>query len=129
LIAVALCAAAAGAAAQDFSRHSGAELYKRFCASCHGIAGGGDGPVAATFKAPLPDLARLARRAGGTFPEAQVRRIIDGRDIPAPHGARDMPVWGTEFAATATPGGDKAVASLVDRLVTFLRSIQTPVPM
>jgi hypothetical protein len=129
VIAVVLCAVAGVAAAQDFSQHSGAELYKRFCASCHGLDGHGDGPVAATFKAPLPDLARLARRAGGTFPEAQVRRIIDGRDIPAPHGARDMPVWGTEFSAVATRDGDKPVASMVDRLVAFLRSIQTPVPM
>jgi mono/diheme cytochrome c family protein len=129
LIAAALLAVAGSAIAQDFSRYSGADLYKRFCASCHGIDGRGDGPVAGTFKAPLPDLARLARRAGGTFPEAQVRRIIDGRDIPAPHGARDMPVWGTELAASTTPGGDTTVASLVDRLVAFLRSIQTPVPM
>jgi mono/diheme cytochrome c family protein len=129
LLALALCGLAAAASAQDFSQYTGADLYKRFCASCHGPEGRGDGPVAATFKAQVPDLTRLARRAGDAFPEARVRRIVDGRDVPAPHGARGMPVWGTEFTAAATPGGENAATTLIDRLVAFLRSMQTQAPM
>lgn len=34
---------------------SGADLYGIYCASCHGTAGGGDGPVAEHFRR-MPDL-------------------------------------------------------------------------
>ena len=35
--------------AADFSGYSGEDLYKRFCAACHGPRGEGDGSVAAYF--------------------------------------------------------------------------------
>ena len=108
-----------GAVAQDLSADTGAELYKRFCASCHGLAGRGDGPVASALKVEVPDLTLLVRHAGLPFPAEQVRRIIDGRTIFTAHGVRRMPVWGIEFsnAAADTP-------TLIDRLVEYLRSIQ-----
>ena len=112
--------------AQDFSGYTGAELYGRFCASCHGAQGRGDGPVAATLKVEVPDLTRLTR-AGKPFPAEQVRRIVDGRQVLAAHGARRMPVWGYEFAtATASEpdAGAAQAAAQIDRLVEFLRSLQ-----
>lgn len=33
----------------------GANLYRAYCASCHGKNGKGDGPVAAALKATVPD--------------------------------------------------------------------------
>lgn len=128
LTALLLLPALAGrAAAQDFSDYSGAELYQRFCASCHGATAEGDGPVASALNVAVPDLTRLAVRHRGTFPVEQVRRIVDGRDIPAAHGARRMPVWGYEFA-TATvsdpEAGAEQASKLIDRLMEFLRSIQ-----
>jgi hypothetical protein len=42
----------------------------------------------------VPDLTLLARRHGGTFPEDEVRKIIDGRTTLPPHGSREMSVWG-----------------------------------
>ncbi len=108
--------------AEELSGYSGAELYKRFCSSCHGSGGAGDGPVAATLRVMVPDLSRLAQRRGGVFPTASVRRIIDGREVRAAHGARRMPVWGYEFRA-AGADGEKA-DTLVERLVEHLRSIQ-----
>lgn len=116
-----------GAVAQDVSAYSGAELYKRFCASCHGLAGHGDGPVAAALKTEVPDLTFLVRHEGLPFPAEQVRRIIDGRKIYAAHGVRSMPVWGVEFSRAAANGPDSTAAdttALVDRLVEYLRSIQ-----
>ena len=38
-------ALAGPAAAQSFADYSGRDLYMRFCASCHGVTGAGDGPV------------------------------------------------------------------------------------
>lgn len=118
---------ATSAGAQDFSDYSGAELYQRFCASCHGTTAQGDGPVASVLNVAVPDLTRLAVRHRGIFPVEQVRRIVDGRDIPAAHGARRMPIWGYEFAAASISdpeAGAEQASKLIDRLMEFLRSIQ-----
>lgn len=114
------------AGAQPFADYSGAQLYQRFCASCHGIGGAGDGPVAASFKTLMPDLGELQRRSRGRFPEERVRGIIDGRQAVLAHGSREMPVWGHEFAAGQ--GADEAAqteaARMVDRLVQYLHAMQ-----
>ncbi len=127
LLAALLAFAATGAAAQDYSAHTGQQLFAQFCASCHGAGGQGDGPVAQTLKVEVPDLTRLVRRPGAEFPVEQVRRIVDGREILAAHGARRMPVWGYEFAtATASEPetGAENATMLVGRLVAYLRTIQ-----
>jgi mono/diheme cytochrome c family protein len=112
--------------AEDLSTSTGAQLFKRYCASCHGNGGQGDGPVAPFFKLLPPDLTGLSRRSGGTFPTERVRRIIDGRENPLPHGAREMPVWGLLFQMTTTdPAEAKAATETsITRLVEHLRSIQ-----
>jgi len=123
-----LTIAAVTARAQDFSSYSGPQLYKRFCSSCHGEAAHGDGPVAKSFRIDVPDLTRIARRHGGTFPAEQIHKIIDGRTVVPPHGSRDMPVWGFEFylknenAGQADP--QHRTEQIVQRLAEYLRSIQ-----
>jgi mono/diheme cytochrome c family protein len=121
-----LLIATVAARAQDFSKYSGQQLYSRFCAACHGDKGLGDGAVAASFKIMVPDLTRIARRHGGTFPEEQIRRIVDGRKTLPPHGSREMPVWGFEFYAQSgdKPDPEKATSEMVTRLTDYLRSIQ-----
>lgn len=139
LLLATLATASTLAVAQDYSGHTGAQLFAQFCASCHGAQGRGDGPVAPTLKVEVPDLSRLVRHAGDPFPTEQVRRIVDGRAILAAHGARRMPVWGYEFAtATASEpeAGAETAAKLVDRLVAHVATLQrsatparTPVPI
>lgn len=80
--------AAAGAEPPD----SGQALYTRYCASCHGPGGAGDGPLRPVLRPPPADLTRIAEHAGGWFPDAVVQATIDGRFVA--HGTRDMPVWG-----------------------------------
>jgi len=81
---------------------SGPVLYKAYCASCHGIRGKGDGPVAAQLKTPPPDLTRIAARNHGKFPRDRVERIIAGDTAgPDAHGTREMPVWGPIFSQIA----------------------------
>jgi mono/diheme cytochrome c family protein len=123
-IAALLCAARSGA--DELSEYNGAQLYQRFCASCHGVRGLGDGPVAADLNVMVPDVTRIAHRHGGVYPAEDVRRIIDGRTVHVAHGTRDMPVWGYEFRlAGATDTSSKNSADeLVRRLVDYLRSIQ-----
>ena len=116
------------ARADDLSSYSGPQLFARYCASCHGALGEGDGPVAPFFKLAPPDLRRIAARHGGRFPEDQVRAIVDGRANLAPHGERQMPVWGLEFlfAEGTTPEGQARAREHITRLVEYLRSIQLP---
>jgi mono/diheme cytochrome c family protein len=118
--------ATVAARAQDYSGYSGAKLYNRFCASCHGDKGQGDGIVAASFSIMVPDLTRIAKRQGGVFPEEQIRRIIDGRKSLPPHGSREMPVWGYEFYAQneAKPDAQMRTDEMVRRLADYVRSLQ-----
>ncbi len=123
---LALAGAAMAFAAVTLEDYSGAELYLRFCASCHGSQALGDGPVSRSLNVAVPDLTRIASRYGG-FPTALVRDVIDGRGIDMrAHGTREMPVWGYEF--WIEEGGDvnaqKAARDAINRLVEHLRSIQ-----
>jgi mono/diheme cytochrome c family protein len=119
--------AAAPALAQPFSLEdlSGGELFARFCASCHGESGRGDGPVAATLNALVPDLTRIAERHG-SFATDDVRQTIDGRSLVVAHGTRFMPVWGYEFWVEegADITAESAARELIDRIVEYLRTIQ-----
>lgn len=128
LLLATLSVTATAAQAPDFSSYTGAELYKRFCSACHGATAEGDGPVAASFKIMVPDLTRIAKRQGGKFPDERIHRIIDGRQVPAPHGTREMPIWGWEFASVTREGAPDLATSdlLVAKLVDYLRSIQKP---
>ncbi len=112
--------------AVELPQPTGAELYAEFCASCHGLKGHGDGPLAASAAQAVPDLTGLARRHGGTFPAEQVHRFIDGRAVPRAHGTVQMPVWGREFFGFDPDDAThrRRVAELIDRLVEYLRAIQ-----
>jgi mono/diheme cytochrome c family protein len=114
--------------AEDLSALTGPQLYRQYCGSCHGRAGEGNGPVAPFFKLLPPDLTEIARRSGGTYPAERVRRIIDGREMLTPHGAREMPVWGFAFAMAADDAavGRAMADTAIARLVEYLRSIQKP---
>jgi len=57
---------------------SGSEMFKAYCASCHGVDGKGNGPAASAMKAPLPDLTQLSKKNGGTYPANHVAAIISG---------------------------------------------------
>src|SRR5579864_2302745 len=77
---------------------NGVDLFKEYCAVCHGAGAKGDGPAADALKKKPADLTQLSRKNGGTFPELHVMNYIKGQDVVAAHGSRDMPVWGTIFS-------------------------------
>ena len=112
--------------AQAFEQYSGEETFQRFCASCHGESGQGDGPVAAGLKISVPDLTMLAERYGDDFPDSALRKIIDGREIVIVHGTRYMPVWGYEFwlEEGADEAAQRNVETIVENLIAYLESIQ-----
>lgn len=116
----------AQAGAEEIADYTGAQLFQRFCASCHGKTAEGDGPVATTFRMEVPDLTRIAKRRGGEFPRELIRRVIDGTEVKAPHGSREMPVWGQDF--WIMQGADEEARQrtelLVYRLVAYVASLQ-----
>lgn len=102
---------------------SGAEMCRTYCASCHGIDGKDSGPVAPWLKKAPPDLTQIAKRHNGQFPpDFRIMRIIDGYDIEAVHGSRDMPIWGNYFRGKQR---DEGIVSLREHNLTeYLKSIQ-----
>jgi mono/diheme cytochrome c family protein len=56
---------------------TGSDVFKDYCAVCHGTTARGDGPLADKMKRRPPDLTVLATQNGGVFPAEQVRKIID----------------------------------------------------
>ena len=112
----------------DYLAMSGEELYGRLCASCHGVTGRGDGPVANSFNIDVPDLTLIARRQGGAFPRDRIEQIIDGRYTVLAHGTRTMPVWGEELARTeiGSPDAERATQLMITRLLDYVQSLQRP---
>lgn len=123
LAAVGAISLAGAAGAQD---DLGARLYFNHCAACHGDSGEADGPVAATLQATVPNLRTLAQRNGGTFPSDAVRSYIDGREIKAAHGARQMPIWGDVFRGPEQGTAQRTVRRRIDALVAFIAKLQYP---
>jgi mono/diheme cytochrome c family protein len=104
--------------------YSGSDLFKTYCAACHGTLAHGDGPLAANMKKPPPDLTQFAARNAGTFPAALVAQIIDGRQPVKGHGGPDMPVWGDAFKASCLGSSEASVQARIKALVEYLERIQ-----
>ncbi|HEV2200127.1 MAG TPA: c-type cytochrome [Bryobacteraceae bacterium] len=100
---------------------TGSEMYKTWCATCHGALGKGDGPTASELKTQPADLTQLAKKNGGKFPIEKVRNHIDGTATVAAHGSREMPVWGTFFQQL---GDDKSVTYRIVTLANYVESLQ-----
>ena len=101
----------------------GPDLFRVYCASCHGVDAKGRGPAAPTLKPKVPDLTVLAKNNGGRFPEDRVRKAIMGDDVIAAHGSREMPIWGPVFHQIEEDV-DRGPVRLTN-LVQYLKSIQS----
>jgi mono/diheme cytochrome c family protein len=101
---------------------SGAQLYKAFCASCHGETGKGDGPAADLSTPRAPDLTMIQRKAGGTFPRAQLLGRLDGTNPPKGHEAQ-MPNW--RNVLRRTEGDDeRVIQKRLEELVSHVEALQ-----
>jgi mono/diheme cytochrome c family protein len=102
----------------------GENLFRAYCATCHGDDAKGNGPMSGWLKVPPSDLTRIAARNGGKFPLERVSRIISGEDVvPSGHGTRGMPVWGPVFSQVTR---DQDIGRVrIDNLARYLRDIQS----
>ncbi|MEO5924673.1 MAG: cytochrome c [Bryobacteraceae bacterium] len=99
----------------------GPDLYKAYCAECHGSKGKGDGTKAGTLKIAPPDLTRISSRRGGTFPLKLVEGIISGEE-PMARGHGAMPAWGAVFSKVDR---DQDLGRVrIDNLARYLREMQ-----
>ena len=93
------------AAAQEYKQTTtGGEVFRTYCATCHGTSARGDGPLASSMARKPANLTEIAKRNGGQFPSELVFKIIDGRQSVKGHGGPDMPVWGDAFAKSREAG-------------------------
>ena len=130
LLFLSLAFAAAGPAQNKKTAHltasnpvSGAQLYKRYCAVCHGNDLKGNGPVSPEFKNPPSDLTTLAQRHEGKFPDTYIQDVLqNGVKTPA-HGNTEMPIWGPLFASI--PGTDPELVKIrIINLTLYIKSMQ-----
>ena len=102
---------------------SGKQMYKAYCASCHGLDGKGTGPAATAMKAPLPDLTQLKKQNHGQYPADHVAASIQGDTNNSSHGSAEMPVWGPVFRKVS--GNHVGQVQLrVKNLNTYIESMQ-----
>jgi mono/diheme cytochrome c family protein len=101
---------------------SGRDLFRTYCATCHGTTGRGNGPTAEELRHRPADLTQLAKQNGGVFNSALLHRIVDGRTVKA-HGTMEMPVWGDAFKWRLGLDED-GIKTRIEALVRYLESIQ-----
>jgi mono/diheme cytochrome c family protein len=102
---------------------AGSDLYQAYCAVCHGKAAKGDGPMGRSLKIAPPDLTRIAKRNGGSFPKQRLEQILSGEtEIAAGHGTREMPLWGPIFSQIAW---DQDLGRVrIDNVAKYLEQLQ-----
>lgn len=107
----------------EFSKSTdGQELYKFYCANCHGMDAKGH-PATPAMRTPSSDLTQLAVRNGGVFPRDRVISVIKhGSPATPAHGPKDMPVWGAIFRSMEP--SDTLVEIRIENLVRYLESLQ-----
>jgi mono/diheme cytochrome c family protein len=76
---------------------SGGQMFKQYCAACHGADAKGHGPARRALNIPAPDLTILAKRHGGKFPYAYVTAVLRFAPGVPSHGSGTMPMWGPLF--------------------------------
>jgi mono/diheme cytochrome c family protein len=101
---------------------SSPEMFRAYCAACHGADAKGTGPAASALKKAPADLTILTRKNNGKFPLLAVQNTIRGDTATAAHGSRDMPVWGTLFRSVSA--GQAVVDLRVRNLTDYLKGIQ-----
>lgn len=104
----------------------GRAYYLRYCGSCHGVEGKGDGTVSRSLKVKPADLTQLQKKNKGVFPLEKVIATIDGKTRIGAHGESKMPVWGEIFEKEASAQKEPATTSAarVKVIAEYVSTIQ-----
>lgn len=123
LAAAAVLAVAGTSAAQDPPNK---QAFIRYCGSCHGPDGKGDGVLSGLLKQKPADLTQIAKKNGGTFPAQKVMRFIDGTTDVRAHGDPEMPVWGEVFKEQLadSPAQQAEIRTTILGITSYIETIQ-----
>jgi mono/diheme cytochrome c family protein len=102
---------------------TGKDLFRVYCAVCHGVDARGGGPLTSELRRLPPSLTSYTLRNGGVFPSERLRSIIDGRGVRS-HGTHEMPIWGDAFRRTRDGLSEEAANARIDAIVDYLAAIQ-----
>ena len=100
------------AAGLTYSEGQGKQVFARYCATCHGDEGKGDGQNASNLKPPPPDLTASPNLADAAY----VRRVIAEGSAAAGRSALSPP-WGR----TLSP-------QQIEYVALYCRALATPKP-
>ena len=121
--AVLLAAQPALSAGNDVA--DGHRYFVRYCASCHGTDGLGDGPVAKSLATPPANLRMLGDKYGMPLPAHRIADLIDGRDTARAHGSHEMPVWGEKlYELGQGERGEYGIGEVIGKIIAYLDTIQ-----
>ena len=102
---------------------SGKQMYKDYCAACHGIDGKGNGPAVEFLKASPPDLTTMAKRYNEKSVVPKVTFILNSGMESKTHGTPEMLIWGPVFSKLSHHN-DQAVLLRIHNLAKYVDSIQ-----
>jgi mono/diheme cytochrome c family protein len=97
LVSVALLVATGASPAAE-KIGGGKAAFMENCAVCHGSDGMGSGPFTSMLRVAPPNLTVLAQINDGELPDKQVRRTLEGFNMPGAHGNNEMPILGPALA-------------------------------
>ncbi|MBK5292856.1 MAG: c-type cytochrome [Acidobacteriia bacterium] len=102
---------------------SGEEMFRAYCAVCHGVDAKGNGPAAPALKMMPADLTALAKENKGKYPELRVYSAITGEVGMPAHGSQEMPIWGEVFRSMSG-GSDAQIKMRVRNLTKYVGTLQ-----
>ncbi len=101
---------------------SGKQMYRDYCAACHGMNGKGNGPAVQFLKTPPPDLTTIGNRYTGKTVASKVAAVLRSGTASRVHGTVAMPLWESLFSSLH--GGDQVGALRIRNLSEYVESIQ-----
>ena len=102
---------------------SGKQMYKDYCAACHGMDGKGNGPAASALACKkLPDLTTIAKRKNEKSAAMEVKAVLEFGTPSKAHGTPDMPIWGPLFASLNEGAG--VVKLRIKNICDYVDSMQ-----
>jgi len=105
------------------SAASGQQMYRAYCAVCHGIDGKGKGPAAEALRVAPADLTALAEKNSGKYPALKVSAVLRGESGVPAHGSKEMPIWGKLFWSMSG-GHESEVQQRIANLNKHIESLQ-----
>ena len=103
----------------------GKVLFQKYCVSCHGVDGTGNGIAAGELKNKPADLTAINKlRKTNQFPIGEIARYIDGRATIKSHGSREMPIWGTVLMEKEHLQSNDDLKGKLGEIIAYLMSIQ-----